>query len=120
MSLPDLRDSITECLRTHKGARPLLETLAKYGFAPIHTSDDPALEMIVKLNIGGVVSEKGATTGISMTKWTATECTHALIPSSESVRLEIAMTLHAISDGEVRKAYWWAKIKTVLGRLIPK
>ena len=92
--LPDLTDNIVECLRTHKETRPLLKEMAEYGFAPITTSKDAAVELIVKLNVGGVVSRKSTVIGIASTRWKAQQSV-ALVPSSESVRLSIAMTLLA-------------------------
>jgi hypothetical protein len=72
-----------------------LKALAEYGFAPILDPDDAAVELIVKLNIGGVVAEEGEVIGIARTRWKAQQRV-ALVPSSESVRLSIAMTLLAV------------------------
>jgi hypothetical protein len=55
---PDLASNILKCLDTEKNTRPLLEALAKSGFAPIATHTNTAVEMIVKLNIGGVVRRR--------------------------------------------------------------
>jgi hypothetical protein len=62
-----------------------------------------AVEMMAKLNIGGVVKEKSMVCGLSNTKWDSTTCEYALLPSSESVRLVIARTLSAKSAVKVEK-----------------
>jgi hypothetical protein len=92
---PDLVSNILTCLDTDKSTRPLLEALAKSGLAPIATHTNTAVEMIVKLNIGGVVRRGSNICGLSETKWAGTKCDYALIPSSESVRLAIARSLDA-------------------------
>jgi hypothetical protein len=56
--LPDLDADIVECLDSHMSSRPLVEAMAKYGFAPIETYKNAAVAMISKLNIRGVVKEK--------------------------------------------------------------
>jgi hypothetical protein len=78
---------IIECLDFSVSARPLLKAMALSGFAPIKEPKNAAVEMIAKLNIGGVVSRESTICGLPNTKWHGTECTYALIPSSESVRL---------------------------------
>jgi hypothetical protein len=93
--LPDLDANIIECLDSSMKSRPLLEAMAKSGFAPIETYKNAVVEMIAKFNIGGVVRKKATICGLSKTKWNGTECTYGLIPSSESVRLVIATTLNA-------------------------
>jgi hypothetical protein len=93
--LPDLDADSVECLDSHMSSRPLLEAMAKSGFAPIETYKNAAVEMIAKLNIGGVVKKKSTICGLSKTKWVNTTCKYALIPSSESARLAIATTLDA-------------------------
>jgi hypothetical protein len=93
---PDLTDNIIECLDFSMSTRPLLEAMAKSGFAPIERrKNNAAIEMIVKLNIGGVVRRGSNICGLSETKWAGTRCKYALILSSESVRLEIATSLDA-------------------------
>jgi hypothetical protein len=101
--LPDLASNIIKCLDTYMSTRPLLEAMAKSGFAPIGTRENAAVDMIVKLNIGGVVRTGSTICGLSETKWSDTECDYALIPSSESVRLVIAMTLNVFPAVKVEK-----------------
>jgi hypothetical protein len=93
--LPVLRANIIECLDSGMSSRPLLEAMAKSGFAPIETYKNAAVETIAKLNIGGVVNEETTICGLWETKWDGTECTYGLIPSAQSVRLAIARTLNA-------------------------
>jgi hypothetical protein len=80
--LPVLTANIIECLDSHMSSMPLLDAMAKSGFAPIETPDSAVIEMIAKLNIGGVVSRKSTICGLSNTKWDGTTCGYALIPSS--------------------------------------
>ena len=74
--------------------------MAEYGFAPIRTSNDAAVELIAKLNVGSVVVEEGEVIGIAHTRWSGTSYSSALIPISESARLSIAMALLAESSLE--------------------
>ena len=87
---------------TYKGARPLLEAIAEHGFAPIAKPYNPIVEMIVKMNIGGVVTKKTAVIMMPRAKWESTSFLYALIPSSESVRLEIARTQHTVPASRLR------------------
>jgi hypothetical protein len=56
---------LTGNLDSSMSSRPLLEAMAKSGFAPIKPPDSAAVEMIAKLNIGGVVSEESTICGLS-------------------------------------------------------
>jgi hypothetical protein len=94
--LPVLKANIFECLETYMSSWPLLAAMAKSGFAPIERRASAVVDLIAKLNIGGVVSIESTICGLSATKWDRTTCTYALIPSSESVRFVIAMTLDAL------------------------
>jgi hypothetical protein len=73
----------------------LLDAMAKSGFAPIETPDSAVVDLIAKLNIGGVVRRGSTICGLSSTKWDGTTCRYALIPSSGSVRFVIVRTLDA-------------------------
>jgi hypothetical protein len=97
LRLPGLTANIVDCLESDIGARPLLESMAKSGIAPIMTHTNKVVEMIAKLNIGGVVSKESKICGLSPTKWVGTTCSYALIPLSESARLVIARTLNAFT-----------------------
>jgi hypothetical protein len=101
--LPVLTANIIECLDSHMSSMPLLDAMAKSGFAPIETPDSAVVDLIAKLNIGGVVNEESTICGLSETKWDGTTCGYALIPSSESVRLVIARTLNAMPAVKVMK-----------------
>ena len=79
-----------------------LRQMAESGFAPVSNERDPAVEMIVKSNIGGVVSrENSRTVGLPNTIW-KDNCSRGLIPASESARNEIAIeVLYA------ERQRWW-------------
>jgi hypothetical protein len=95
--IPCVTSRIIDCLDTHARTRPLLKAMAKFGFAPIATPDNAAVEMIAKLGIGGVVERESKCMifGLPETKWDGTNSSYALIPSTESMRLTIARTLNA-------------------------
>ena len=60
------------------------------GFAPVADSKDPVVEMIVRSNIGGIVtSRKSKVVGLPSTIWNI-NFSSALIPTSESARNLIA------------------------------
>jgi hypothetical protein len=91
--LPDLSPKINQCLDTNRRSRPLLEAMARYGFAPIKTPNHPAAKIISKENVGGVITQNAACIGVSEAKWEGARDENALIPSSQSVRLRIARVL---------------------------
>lgn len=98
--LPDHSANIIKCLEADNNSRPLLEAMAKYGFAAVTTPADHTAQLISEKNIGGVAAQKAANVGISETQWDGTVYEHALIPSSQSARFQIAMVLEYMRENK--------------------
>jgi hypothetical protein len=83
-----------------------LRRMAERGFAPVAKPKDPAVEMIVRSNIGGIVTEcKSKVVGLDNTVW-EDFVKNGLIPTSESAR-----NLIAIEVLYFEKSRWWNRIR---------
>jgi energy-coupling factor transporter ATP-binding protein EcfA2 len=91
--------AIKECLRA-PGGRHLLHGMAEKGFVAVDTPDLQIVEMIAKVNVGGVVSrERSVVVGLDESLWQETTCDYGLLPSTQSMRLAIARQL-AVNKAE--------------------
>jgi archaellum biogenesis ATPase FlaH len=89
--LNQITEGMYECFRKYP-TRTLwfLRQLAKSGFVLVSEARDPAVEMIVKQNLGGIVSrERSTIVGQPESVWCGEE-TYGLVPTSESARLVMA------------------------------
>jgi hypothetical protein len=69
----------------------LLRQLAKFGFALIVDPNDLAVEMIVRNNLAGIVSQEWSTTvGLRTSVWSGDGEKYGLVPTSESAQLVMA------------------------------
>jgi hypothetical protein len=91
MALNPISENISNVLKVHPHEGLMyLRCLAECGFAPVADSRDPVVEMIVRSNIGGIVtSRKSKVVGLPSTIWNI-NFSLALIPTSESARNLIA------------------------------
>jgi hypothetical protein len=83
---------IVACFNLHPTETlSLLRQLAMFGFVVIANPDDPAVKMIVRKNLGGIVSrEKSRIVGQPRSVWSGTTEKYGLVPTSESARLVMA------------------------------
>jgi hypothetical protein len=121
MSLNPISDNITKVLKLHphQGSK-YLRQMAEHGFAPVAELTDPVVEMIVRSNIGGIVTQKTSIiVGLPDTIWNyeidgrVIKFDSSLIPTSESARNAIAILVlyfeqERCLDEERR---WWNRIR---------
>jgi hypothetical protein len=91
----------------------LLREMAETGFAPVTKMRDPCVELIVRANIGGLVSKsQSKVVGVPETMWKDDEAT-ALVPTSESARNLIAMKVLFMEKKrrEEQERRWWNRLK---------
>jgi hypothetical protein len=68
-----------------------LQQMAAHGFAPVARTRDPVVEMIVRSNIGGIVTKtRSIVVGLPDTIW-KDDIVNGLVPTSESARNLIAI-----------------------------
>jgi hypothetical protein len=90
--LSPISNDIKKCMNQYGNTTQILRQMAQRGFAPVYEYDDPAVEMIVKMNIGGIVqSAKSTIIGLPRSIWTDyPNVEFGLVPTSESARILIA------------------------------
>jgi ATPase domain predominantly from Archaea len=111
-ALDQISAGIVACFKTHPTRTlSLLRQLAKVGFVLVSDFKDPAVEMIVKMNLGGLVSrEMSKIVGLPGSVWSdAKKETYCLVPASESARL--VMARFVLYEEEERLARrWWRRL----------
>jgi hypothetical protein len=114
MALNDISENITDVLEMYpRRGLMYLRCLADCGFAPVAKPRDPVVEMIVRLNIGGIVTKKHSEiVGVPDTVWKKNSVA-GLVPTSESARNVIAIEVLYFEEGlkeERRRGRWWNHI----------
>jgi hypothetical protein len=115
MELNPISKSITAVLEMYpRTGLTYLRHLAESGFAPVVNPRDPVVEMIVRSNIGGVVTRtKSVVVGLPNTIWKE-DFVYGLVPTSKSARNLIAINVLYFEKRlaeERRRGRWWNRIR---------
>jgi hypothetical protein len=112
-ALNPISENITEVLEVHprKGLM-YLRRMAECGFAPVAKSRDPVVEMIVRSNIGGIVTRPNSkVVGLPSTIWKK-NFAFGLVPTSESARNLIAINVLYSEERRLEEERrWWNRIR---------
>lgn len=110
-SFNSISNGIKKCMRQYGNTTQILRQMAQRGFAPVDEYDDPAVQMIVTMNIGGIVQRsKSILIGLSDLIWIDyPNFEYGLVPTSESARILIAELVLAQEAKE--KLSWNKKTK---------
>jgi hypothetical protein len=120
MVLNPLTNNITKVLKKHPHEGPAyLRQMAECGFAPVAELEEEVVEMIVKSNIGGIVSkEKSVVVGLPDTIWKKHKkrFVAGLVPTSESAHNLIAINVLYFEEErrlkeERRRGRRWSRIR---------
>jgi hypothetical protein len=112
MALNPISENITNVLEVHprKGLM-YLRRMAECGFAPVAKSRDPVVELIVRSNIGGIVTNrKSKVVGLPSTIWNE-KFSFGLVPTSESARNLIAIEVLYFESHLEEERRWWNRIR---------
>jgi hypothetical protein len=112
--LSPISNDIIECIDCYGNTTQILRQMAQRGFAPVTNYKDPAVEMIVKMNIGGIVRRsKSILIGLSELIWIDNpDVEYGLVPTSESARILIAKLVLAQEAKDAiaaQEAKWWKR-----------
>jgi hypothetical protein len=91
MLLP-MSNDIKNCIDSYGNTTQILRQMAQTGFAPVDRYDDPAVKMIVRWNIGGIVQRgKSENIGLPKSIWNDyPNVSYGLVLAPECARIVVA------------------------------
>jgi hypothetical protein len=107
MALNPISNNITKVLKMNpRKGLVYLRQMAGRGFAPVANPEDPVVEMIVRSNIGGIITKRDSkVVGLPTIIWKKGDT--GLIPTSESARNLIAIKVLQFEQ----ERRWWRRIR---------
>lgn len=94
--------SVGACLRGGPAARSLLTRMALAGFAEVQDLGDPAVQLVARANVGGLVDSHATVVGVPFEVRTAGHAEYGMVPSAQFTRHMICKALHRAEKEAVR------------------